>query len=55
MKEAVRVGEKNGFQCFAIHMRDDTSVVLGCYTEPVSGEGGKGVTPVWCSAATLSL
>lgn len=34
MKEAVRVGEKNGFQCFAIHMRDDTSVVLGCYTEP---------------------
>ena len=36
MVRAVPIGEKNGFQSFAINMRYDTSVVLGSHTKTVS-------------------
>ena len=36
MQEAVPIGEKNGFQRFAINMHYDTSVVLGSHTKTVS-------------------
>ncbi len=33
MQGAVPLGERNGFLCFAIKMRYDTSVVLGAHTQ----------------------
>ena len=37
MQGAVIVGDKNNFHCFGINMRYDTTVVLGCKKQTVSG------------------
>jgi len=36
MQRAVPLGERDGFQCFAINMKYETSVVLGCHSKEVS-------------------